>query len=119
MDYGFAGTGSVTNSGNATSGKTRYVEAGNRNARGGNVVMARDVHAGSQPDVKNENANIDGKSPGGKQARENGDVAVQNQASPQLPATEDRKKPESPFWNESGIFLFWRPVGFMCCHLSS
>ena len=103
MDYGFAGTGSVTNSGNAPFGKTRYVEAGNRNARGGHAAAARDLHADSQLDVKNE---IDGKGQGGKQTRENGDV-FQNQVSPQLLATEDRKKLESPLWNEPGTLSFW------------
>lgn len=104
MDYGFAGTGPVTNCGNAPSGKTRYVEAGLRNTRSGHAGVNRDLHADSQVDFKNESANIDGKSQGGKQAMENGDVAVQNQALPQM-ATEDRKKLESPIWNETGILL--------------
>jgi hypothetical protein len=92
MDYGCAGT--------APSGKTRYVEAGNRNARSGHAIMGRDLHADTQLDVKND-ANIDWKSQGGKQTKENGDVVV----LPQLLATEDRKQLESPFWNESGILL--------------
>jgi hypothetical protein len=90
-------------SGSSMYGKTRYVETGSRSSRLGRggmttgaMLTAQDIQVLSQGDLKNE---TNGKSPGGRQNKEDEDHAV---VPPQPSVMEDRRKQEGPYWNEHG-----------------
>ncbi|KAH8969993.1 hypothetical protein BDL97_02G062600 [Sphagnum fallax] len=90
-------------SGSSMYGKTRYVETGSRSSRLGRggmttgaMLTAQDIQVLSQGDLKNE---TNGKSPGGRQNKEDEDHAV---VPPQPSVMEDRRKQDGPYWNEHG-----------------
>lgn len=81
------------------------MEASGRNSRGGRgdaAVEAQDQLVVSQVEVKIDGAVTDGKTQAGKPARENGDIGALVPTPAQQLATEDRRKQEGAFWNESG-----------------
>jgi len=93
-------------SGSSMYGKTRYVETGSRSSRLGRggmttgaMLTAQDIQVLSQGDLKNE---TNGKSPGGRQNKEDEDHAV---VPPQPSVMEDRRKQDGPYWNEHGTHL--------------
>ncbi len=94
-------------SGSSMYGKTRYVETRSQSSRLGRggmttgaMLTAQDIQVPSQGDLKND---TNGKSPGGRQNKEDEDHAV---VPPQPSVMEDRRKQEGPYWNEHGTHSF-------------
>ncbi len=94
-------------SGSSMYGKTRYVETRSQSSRLGRggmttgaMLTAQDIQVPSQGDLKND---TNGKSPGGRQNKEDEDHAV---VPPQPSVMEDKRKQEGPYWNEHGTHLF-------------